>query len=66
MDDTEFRYDPNRQQLIRAHRDELLVEVLITGSGWDDREIALNLKTPMIRLHEPVWTVANAPFMREG
>jgi len=53
-------------ELIYTHRDELVVEVLITGSGPDARENAQQLKTPMILLHKPVWTVSNAPYRRKG
>lgn len=40
-------------ELIYADRDRLAVEVLITGSDWNAREIGQQLKTPMIRLHRP-------------
>jgi hypothetical protein len=53
-------------RLIYEHRDVLEVEVLITGSGNAAREVGRQLKTPMIRLHRPVWTAPNAPFMREA
>jgi hypothetical protein len=52
-------------QHIHQHLDELRVEVLITGADNEAREIALQLKTPMIRRHRPAWTVPNAPFMRK-
>lgn len=51
-------------RLIYEDRDVLEVEVLITGSGAAAREVGRQLKTPMIRLHRPVWTAPNAPFMR--
>jgi hypothetical protein len=51
---------------IHQHLDDLRVEVLITGADNEAREIALQLKTPMIRRHQPAWTVLNAPYMRKG
>lgn len=53
-------------RLIYEHRDVLEVEVLITGSGSAAREVGRQLKTPMIRLHRPVWSDPNAPFTREA
>lgn len=53
-------------RLIYEHRDVLEVEVLITGSGRAAREVGQQLKTPMIRLHRPVWSDPNAPFMRKA
>lgn len=53
-------------ELINANLDLLEVEVLITGSNRHAREIGQLLKTPMIRLHQPVWSAPNAPFMRKG
>ena len=52
-------------RLIHEHLSELVVEVLITGSDDNAREIARDLKTPMIRRHRPIWTAPNAPFMRK-
>ena len=52
--------------LINENLDSLKVEVLITGSDRHAPEIGQQLKTPMVRLHQPVWTVTNAPFMRKG
>lgn len=52
-------------QLINDDLNSLTVEVLITGSDRHAREIALQLKTPMIRLHQPVWSAPDAPFMRK-
>lgn len=49
-------------QRIHEELDRLAVEVLITGSGPQAREIARKLKEPMIRFHRPVWTMSNAPF----
>jgi hypothetical protein len=53
-------------ELIYANLDRLEVEVLVTGSDLRAREIGRQLKTPMIRLHQPVWSHPNAPFMRKG
>jgi len=53
-------------RLIRAHRCDLTVEVLIIGSDQRAREIAQQLKTPMIRRHKPVWTGSSAPYMHKG
>lgn len=52
--------------LAHEHLDDLTVEVLITGTGAKAREIARRLRAPMIRLHQPAWTVQNAPFMPRG
>lgn len=48
-------------ELINANLDRLEVEVLVTGSDRHAREIGRQLKTPMIRLHQPVWSAPNAP-----
>lgn len=58
--------DHHAGQLIYEHRDHLDMEVLITGFDLHAREIGKQLKTPMMRLHKPVWNAANAPFMRKG
>ena len=42
------------------------VEVLITGHGLQAREIAQQLKTPMILRHKPSWNATNAPYMQKG
>ena len=52
-------------QLVHEHLDRLELDVLLTGSDWQARETAEKLKWPMVRLHRPVWTVSNAPFMRK-
>lgn len=41
---------------IYEHRAAVVVEVLITGHGQTATEIAEELKWPMIRRHEPIWT----------
>lgn len=46
-------------QLIYAHRNQLTVEVLLTGSGRNAPAIARRLKEPMMALHQPVWNVPN-------
>ena len=46
---------------IYAHRDRLVVEVLIVGSDKEAREIARGLKKPMIHHHRPEW---NVPSLR--
>lgn len=49
--------DHNAGRLIYEHRYELVVEVLITRRGQTTAtEIAEELKWPMIRRHEPIWT----------
>ncbi len=53
-------------ELIHANRDQLQVEVLITGADRNAREVGQQLKTLMIHLHQPVWNDPNAPFMRKG
>jgi len=40
--------------------------VLITGSDAAAREVGRELKTPMMKLHNPVWNDPNAPYMRKG
>ena len=44
-------------QRIFAHRDQLEVWVLITGSGPNARKIARLLKAPLLALHQPAWNV---------
>lgn len=53
-------------ELIYQDRDLIEMEALITGHGPLAQEIAKQLKTPMIRLHQPVWNAPNAPFMRKA
>ena len=53
-------------KLIHENLEMLEGEVLITGSDRNARELAQQLKTPMIRLHRPSWSAPNAPFMRKG
>lgn len=50
-------------ELINENLDLLEVEVLIIGADRHAREIGKQLKTPMIRLHRPVWTTPNAQYM---
>lgn len=52
-------------ELINENLGRLKGEVLITGSDRKAREIAQRLKVPMLRLHRPVWSAPNAPFMRQ-
>jgi hypothetical protein len=47
--------DHHAGQLIFKHRDQLVVEVLLTGSGQQARAIARRLKAPMMLLHQPPW-----------
>lgn len=51
-------------QLIHERLDELRVEVLVTGADAHAREVALQLKPLMTRMHRPAWTAPNTPFMR--
>ena len=53
-------------QLIYEHRHILRAEVLITGHGLAAQENGRDLKTPMVRLHQPPWNARNAPFSRKG
>lgn len=46
---------------INDELDQLEVEVLVTGKGMHAREVGRQLKTPMIRLHKPLWTAPNPP-----
>lgn len=62
--DSQSGRDHYAGKLIHEHLDGLVVEVLITGSDPQAREVARQLKTPMIGLHAPAWTAPNAPFMR--
>jgi hypothetical protein len=49
---------------INANLDRLDVQVLITGSDEEAREVGRKLRAPMISLHQPAWTVPNAPYVR--
>ena len=63
--DSGRNYYSGRQ--IHKYRDRLDVEVLETGPNIEHwREIAKQLRTPMIQRHRPVWNVRNAPYMRKG
>lgn len=53
-------------ELIHLNLSSLRVEVLVTGSDSAAREVGRQLKTPMIRLHQPGWSAFNAPYMRKG
>jgi hypothetical protein len=48
-------------ELINENLNLLEVEVLITGAGSDShaRKIGRQLKRPMIRMHQPVWSASN-------
>lgn len=63
LSDSGRRYYAGR--LIHEHRSVLDVEVLIIGEDEAGRELARDLKTPMIRRHKPTWTVLNAPYQRK-
>lgn len=53
-------------KLIFKNLDVLELEVLETGGNVEHaREIARQLRTPMIQRHHPVWTVQNAPYSRK-
>ena len=60
--------DHHAGQLVYAHRDQLTVEVLLTGAGRQAQAIARRLRGPMITLHQPVWNVPNpaAPSQRDA
>lgn len=47
--------DHHAGQLVFKYRDQLVVEVLLTGSGQQARAIARRLKAPMMSLHQPAW-----------
>lgn len=47
---------------IREHREILDVEVLITGEDETARQIARDLKAPIMRLRKPDWSVFNALY----
>lgn len=49
-------------ELINENISVLRVEVLITGSGGSAREVALQLKTPMMQRHQPAWSAPNPRF----
>jgi hypothetical protein len=51
-------------RLIFEHLEQLEVEVLITGSDDDARDVARKLKLPMIRLHQPAWSAPYDWFKR--
>lgn len=44
-------------QLIHQHRDQLEVQVLITGTDRDAQRIARQLKAVMLERHKPAWNV---------
>jgi hypothetical protein len=48
-------------QMLRQHIDEIDVEVLIVGSSYKDAEITKELKSIMIKIHDPLW---NRPHTR--
>lgn len=52
-------------QLVSENRAHLEVEVLLTGYGRDACEVGRQLKTPMMKLHRPIWNDPNAPYMRK-
>jgi len=52
--------DHHAGQLIYAHRHQLVVEVLIAGSGPQAQAIARQLRDPMVELHSPPWNVLAA------
>ncbi|MFA4950040.1 hypothetical protein [Brevundimonas sp.] len=43
-------------RLIYEHRNEVELEVLITGDRHSSPDDAKRLKAPMIELHKPIWT----------
>lgn len=49
--------------LIHEHLTELTVDVLITGTGREAREIAKQLKGPMLRRHPTAWSDPDQPYL---
>ncbi|MGV9008460.1 hypothetical protein [Brevundimonas sp.] len=43
-------------RLIYKHRNEVELEVLITGDRHSSPDVAKRLKAPMIEVHKPIWT----------
>lgn len=43
-------------KMVYRHRDEIVVEVLITGEDQEARILTSLLRDPMIERHEPLWT----------
>lgn len=48
-------------QLIFKHRDQLVVQVLPTGSGRQAQWFARQLKPAMMARHKPIWNLAQGP-----
>jgi hypothetical protein len=46
------------------NRTEITVEVLVVGRSYRAREVARQLRDPMVALHKPAWTVAD-PWVRQ-
>jgi hypothetical protein len=66
-----FRPSPSGRQhyagqLINSNLSSLEVEVLIIGADRLAREIARQLKGPMIRFHRPAWSAPNTPFLPQA
>ena len=53
--------DHHAGRLIYEHRDQLEVQVLITGDGRQAQRIAGQLKAAMLERHKPVWSIARSP-----
>lgn len=58
--------DHNLGREIYAHLDVADLEVLITGSDWVARDIAVRLTRPMIVMHKPRWNVDDAILIHHG
>jgi hypothetical protein len=48
-------------QLIYEHRDQLEVQVLITGTDREAQRIARQLKNAMLERHIPAWSIVRSP-----
>ncbi|MHC3127333.1 hypothetical protein OB03_08525 [Brevundimonas sp. GN22] len=53
-------------QKINENRRILEVDAIDTGMSFEGQDFAKALKTHMIRLHNPEWNVAEAPFQRKA
>lgn len=48
-------------QLIFAHRNQIVLQVLLTGSGRQAQKIARELKAIMMERHKPAWNLVQGP-----
>lgn len=56
--------DHHAGRMIHQYREQLVVEVLITGSGAEARRLASLLKEPMLERHRPLWSARDQTWSR--